>query len=117
MILLNLSAAFDTVDHDISLTELKSIIINGKFLNWFESYLRNRRFKVVIGDEISEEGNMVSGFLQGCILGAILFIIYTTELQYLLQSHGVSCHFYAGFLGFPEIRISSISWLTRDTYL
>ena len=38
---------------------------------------------------------MVSGVPQSSILGPILFIVYATELRYLLQSHGVFCHFYA----------------------
>ena len=52
--------AFDTVDHGTLLTDLKSIRIDEKILDWCKSYLRDRRFKIVMGDEISEEGNMVS---------------------------------------------------------
>ena len=53
--LLDLSAAFDTVDHDILLDRLKNWVgLSGSVLNWFESYLKNRDYFVSIGDYVSE---------------------------------------------------------------
>lgn len=95
MAMLDLTAAFDTVNHGILLEDLERFGLSGKVLSWFESYLKDREFKVVIGRETSEYAVMKTGVPQGSILGPILFIIYTAELQYLLESMGTKFHLYA----------------------
>ncbi len=63
LILLDLSAAFDTVNYQILLTILSSLGITGIPLRWFESYLNGRSFKVAWGGEVSTEHPLVTGIL------------------------------------------------------
>ena len=95
LILLDLSAAFDTVDHNILLDDLKVLGLNGAVLEWFKSYLTDRYFKVIIDNETSELGKMKTGVPQGSVLGPILFTLYTAELGNLLDDLNVSFHSYA----------------------
>ena len=95
LVMLDLSAAFDTVNHDILINDLKMLGLDGRVLNWFVSYLKDRNFCVSIRRETSDTGTMLTGIPQGTILGPVLFIIYTIELYYLLESLNVECHFYA----------------------
>ena len=77
VILLDLSAAFDTVDHEKLLKILETEIgIRGTALKWFRSFLTNRTQKIKIGDTYSDVIDLLFGVPQGSVLGPILFKIY-----------------------------------------
>ena len=79
--LLDLSAAFDTVDHDILFNTLLSHFgISGSALSWFKSYLTNRSQTVIIENQKSKSQNLQFGVPQGSVLGPILFLMYTKPL-------------------------------------
>ncbi len=92
LILLDLSAAFDTVNYQILLL---STLITGIPLRWFESYLTGRSFSVAWGGEVSKAHQLVTGVPQGSVLGPLLFSTYTTSLGPIIQAHGFSYHCYA----------------------
>ena len=96
LLLLDLSAAFDTVNHELLLNRLKkSYGLSGDVLNWFNSYLSNRSFTVSIGKHRSNKCYLRIGVPQGSILGPILFILYTKELIAIAKKHGFYIHLYA----------------------
>ncbi len=95
LILLDLSAAFDTVNHQILLSTLSSLVITGIPFRCFESYLTGRSFRVAWGGEVSKAHQLVTGVPQGSILGPLLLSTYTTSLGPIIQAHGFSYHFYA----------------------
>jgi hypothetical protein len=94
--LLDLSAAFDTVDHAILTDRLKSFFgLDGTALSLLTSYLTNRTQSVQIGDHLSSAVTLSTGVPQGSILGPLLFSLYTAPLEYMLKGEGVLFHFYA----------------------
>ena len=96
LVLLHLSAAFDTVDHDILITRLKHRFgITGKALGWIQSYLSERTQFVKIGAERSSSRNLFCGISQGSVLGPILYSMYTSPLTYIVSKHNMNHHFYA----------------------
>ena len=81
VVLLDLSAAFDTVDHDKLLEILeKDIGVTGIALKWFESLLKGRTHRVKIGDSYSDAMELQFGVAQGSVLGPRLFKIYIRSL-------------------------------------
>ena len=71
LMLLDLSAAFDTIDHNILFRRLYNLGIRGPALSWFRSYLSGRTQSVVIGDIKSASRNLPYGVPQGSVLGPI----------------------------------------------
>ena len=96
LVLLDLSAAFDTVDHQLLLSDFSDCGVEGTALSLHESYLENREQCVAIGESRSEPTALQYGVLQGSVLGPILFTVYTGTLAFLLEAHGVSYQFFAG---------------------
>ena len=96
LLLLDLSAAFDIVDHKILLQRLSFRFgINGKALRRFKSYLENRKPVINVKGATSCSKDLRCGVLQGSVLGPILYVLYTSPLGDIVRSHGLSCHFYA----------------------
>lgn len=96
LVLLDLSAAFDTVDHDILLQRLQvSYGFRGSVLNWFRSYLCRRQQTVRRGRCMSTSKVLLCGVPQGSVLGPILFVLYTVDLVRLIEHHGLRPHLYA----------------------
>ena len=82
LILLDLSAAFDTVVHRLLLLDCKAVGIDGDALSYLESYLANRQYCVQIGKSFSNKKSLERGVPQGSVLGPVLFCIYTIELSH-----------------------------------
>ena len=95
LVFLDLSAAFDTVDHCRLLQVLKHLGIRGTALNWFESYLRYRTQVVRVSGVKSAKSGSECGVPQGSVLGPLLFTLYTSSLGALLRQCDVGYHFFA----------------------
>jgi hypothetical protein len=94
--LLDLSAAFDTIDHEVLIDRLQSWFgIQGTAHIWLKSYLTNRTFSVLTNGNKSEKHPVTSGLPQGSILDTIPFCIYTTPLSHLLSTSDIQHHLHA----------------------
>jgi hypothetical protein len=94
--LLDLSAAFDCVDHSILIERLvKTFGIRGTVLSWITLFLADRTQQVSFGGRLSAIGQLICGVPQGSVLGPLLFILYTAGIFDLVAAHGLSAHSYA----------------------
>ena len=96
LVLLDLSAAFDTINHSVLLQRLRDRIgLDGTALKWFKSYLTNRSQKVSVKGSLSSSFRLETGVPQGSVLGPLLFTIYMSPLADLIRKHGIEVHFFA----------------------
>ena len=86
-IFLDLSKAFDVVDHKILLQKLEHYGIRGTCLKWFESYLTNRKQYTVVNGIKSNTEVVEYGVPQGSVLGPLLFLIYTNDISTATNPH------------------------------
>ena len=85
-VFLDFSKAFDTVDHAILLSKLSHYGIRGSALQWFQSYLSNRKQYVTYNGVSSPVNTITCGVPQGSILGPLLFLLYINDLGHVCSS-------------------------------
>ena len=95
LVLLDLSAAFDTMCHSTLISRLSAIGITGAALQWLTSYLCDRQQFVKIGKNRSRSVSVSHGVPQGSVLGPLLFLIYLLPLGQIIRQHGLNFHSYA----------------------
>ncbi len=96
LVLLDLSAAFDTIDRDILIDRLQNYTgIQGQALRWFRSYQSDRYHFVYLNGEASQLSPVKYGVPQGSVLGPLLFSLYMLPLGNIIRKNGIRFHCYA----------------------
>ena len=96
LVLVDFSATFDTINHDILIRRLRLRYgFVGKALDWIISYLQERTQRIVIGGQSSSTTTLTAGVPQGSVLGPLLFSLYVQPIGDIIRAHGLFFHHYA----------------------
>ena len=96
LVLFDLSAAFNTIDHNILIQRLKIRYgLSGSVLEWFDSYIHGRNQVIKIGDSKSDPHLLLSGVPQGSVAGPQMFTLYSSPIEDIVKRYPVSGMFYA----------------------
>ena len=94
--LLDISAAFDTLDHDILTNRLRNIGVDGIALSWLISFFKYRTFAVKTGSSIYISKIISTGVPQGSVIGPLIFLIYIAPLTNIIKFYpSIHYHLYA----------------------
>ena len=116
LLLLDLSAAFDTTEYQILLSRLETVFsIRFTALQWFRSYLLDRNKCIVVNCSASSSSPLMFGVPQGSVLGRELFVLYTTSLSDIIANHSVNHPLFADDTQLQNSTPSNdVQSLTRD---
>ena len=97
LILLDLSSAFDLVNHNILINKLYlKFCFKGLVLEWYKSYLNNKCYYITNNSVRTNLFHLHTGVPQGSVRGPLLFKLYSSDLETIAQRHNLSFHQYAG---------------------
>ena len=108
MVFLDLSKAFDTIDHDTMLNKLQDLAFSGSAVVWFRSYLTDRSQSVCTDGVVSDPQSIAFGVPQGSLLGPLLFIIYINDLPSVVESCEIQLYADDTLLFFSSSSVSDI---------
>ena len=117
LLLLDFSAAFNTIDHNILLHRLKHWFgITSSALLSLSSFLTNCFQTVIASNSKSQPVLIKFGIPQGSVVGPLLYSLYTTPLHYIISKYpGIRCHFYADdtriYISFSPENASSVCFI------
>ena len=96
LVMLDLSAAFDTIDHDVLLDRFRRRLgVEGEALKWLHDYHKGRTQSVIINNATSDRLALLFGAPQGSIMGLEDYKVYTLPVGDITRSHGLTFHGYA----------------------
>ena len=96
LVLLDLSTAFDTIDHDVLIQRLHDRFgLSGNSLQWVRTYRKCRSRCVHVDDCSSNSSSLVFGVPQGSVVGPMMFVIYTLPSDDKIRKHTICFHVYA----------------------
>ena len=119
LVLLDLSAAFDTIDHGILYERLRSAFgVRDTALSWIASYLSDRTQQVSIDGTFLIKFDLECGVPQGSCLGPLLFVVYASKIFEIVDKHNLEIHCYADDIAnfiYPSVliilQIKRLPWL------
>ena len=115
MVFLDLSKAFETLDHERMREKLSQIGFNESAVVWFDDYLTNRTQSIALNCVVSDRQSLQYGVPQGSILGPLLFIIYINELPSIIQNCSIQLYADDTLLFFSSSSVALIeSTLSED---
>ncbi len=125
LVLLDLSAAIDTIGHNILLNRLENFVgISGSALAWFKSYLSDGHQFVAMNEKVSYRSQVQYGIPQGSVLGPLLFMLYMSPLGDIIRKHCVTFLYISSRPGetyqfecITECIVNIKNWMTSNFFL